>query len=103
MYNLEIQRREAPEEENNHSSEDNQETTEVLPLQVLTEAQNAETADKKDKCRICHVEYGSDADIKSHWIQCCRSCGWWTHASCNGIYYPLTEQGLKAMNKWCKG
>ena len=59
----------------------------MLPLQVFTEAENPETANKIGKCRICHVKYGSDADISSHWIQCCPCMLMVdSHASCSGIH-----------------
>ncbi|CAC5359315.1 NFXL1 [Mytilus coruscus] len=74
------------------------------PLPLAEVNQNTVThAAKKDKCGICSIVYGSDADFLSHWVQCShKNCSWWVHCRCLCIYYPTTEAGLKALNKWAK-
>ena len=72
------------------------------PLQELIVNQGDSGSNSKDICKVCHIQYGSEADIDSHWIQCTKACGWWVHARCVGIHYPMDEPGLKALTKWTK-
>ena len=51
-------------------------------------------------CQICKVEYVSDADIDSHWVQCAKNCNYWVHATCCGIYYKNDSSGEKNLGKW---
>jgi len=58
----------------------------------------------RNKCAICNIQYNSEAYFPSHWIQCNhKGCGWWVHCRCICIWYPTTNAGLKALNKWAMG
>jgi hypothetical protein len=59
-----------------------------------------------DTCNICHITFDTAAEqemkLCTLWVQCSKSCGYWIHAACGGIYYPDTDSGEKALSKWSK-
>ena len=94
--------------ESNESSELVTQIGPSSPFKVLSNKENVTSMsvpsqNSKNKCAICSIEYGSEADIVSHWMQCSRSCGYWVHSTCCGIMYPPDAAGLRALNKWANG
>ena len=54
-------------------------------------------------CQICRLRYESEANIEtdSPWINCgSKSCKWWVHSRCLGIYYENSDNGERRLGKW---
>lgn len=54
-------------------------------------------------CGICGIQYRSAADFQlpdQTWIKCTKTCNFWVHSRCVGMYYPVTKAGETALKKW---
>ena len=58
---------------------------------------------EKNICQLCRIEYMSEADVEtdSPWISCAhKTCDWWVHSRCVGIFYDNTDSGERRLEMW---